>query len=125
MFQVSFIGNVGRDPEQRESQSGAQYTSFSVAVRTRDPDNPEWVHVQVWGKLGEWALRDVQKGSSVWIGGQGDLNRWENRDGEVQVNLSVRADIVRFAGPKPAESGNRNRNRSNSRRPPRSEPEPF
>ena len=129
MFQVSFIGNVGREPERRESQNGSSYTSFSVAVRTRDPENPEWVQVQVWGRLGEWAAEHVQKGSSVWIGGQGDINRWRNSDGEDQANLNVRANICRFAGARPRDvnSHGGGGNRSSQRRAARvtNAPEPF
>ncbi|MBP5810243.1 single-stranded DNA-binding protein, partial [Lactiplantibacillus argentoratensis] len=39
MRQITISGNLGKDPEVRQTQSGMQVANFSLAVRQNRPDD--------------------------------------------------------------------------------------
>ena len=52
---VILVGNVGRDPEIRSTQSGTQVANFSLATNERRRDaNGEWTDHTEWHKLVVW-----------------------------------------------------------------------
>ena len=63
MKKIIITGNVGRDPEVRSDQSGAQFVTFSVGVSVGTKQNPktDWVDISCGGKL-----VDVAKKHSVF-----------------------------------------------------------
>ena len=94
MAKVTIIGNVGRDPEQRYTQSGMMTTSFSVAVnnRRRNPDGSfqdetEWYRVTAFGRLAEVCQQYVTKGSQLYVEGRLRLDRWTGQDGQTVEGL--------------------------------------
>src|SRR5208283_5052427 len=57
---VILIGNLGRDPETRFTNSGTSVTNFSIATTEQFADKAgarqertEWHNIIVWGKQGE------------------------------------------------------------------------
>ena len=105
MAKVSIIGNVGRDPEQRYTQTGTMTTSFSVAVnnRRRLPDGSnqeetEWYRVTAFGRLAEVCQQYVTKGSQLYVEGRLRIDRWTGQDGQARVTPDVVANDVQFIG---------------------------
>ena len=85
---VILIGNLGRDPETRTTQTGTPVTKFSLATsRTwRDQDgtkqsHTEWHNVVVWGKQAEIAAQYLTKGKQVYIEGRNQTSKWEEGRG--------------------------------------------
>ena len=85
---VILIGNLGRDPETRFTNSGSSVTSFSIA--TTEPfadkagtrqERTEWHNIMVWGKQGETCAQYLKKGSSVYIEGRITYREYEAKDG--------------------------------------------
>ncbi|MCL5264855.1 MAG: single-stranded DNA-binding protein [Chloroflexi bacterium] len=98
---VMIIGNVGRDPEMRYTQSGAPVTSFSVAASRRwttpegeQREETEWFNVVTWNKLAETANRYVAKGSKVYIEGRLQTRSWEGQDGQKRYRTEVVANSL-------------------------------
>src|SRR3954470_14737477 len=66
---VILIGNLGRDPETRYTNSGSSVTNFSIATKesfadksgTRQ-DRTDWHNIIVWGKQGEMCAQYLKKG---------------------------------------------------------------
>ena len=74
---VILIGNLGRDPELRYTQSGQAVTNFSVATTEKftgrdgqSQERTEWHRIVVWGKQGENCAQYLSKGRSVYIEGR-------------------------------------------------------
>jgi len=105
-------GNLGRDPEFRQSQGGKSICRFSVASnrRWRAPDGSEheetqWHKVVVWGRQAEQCSQHLTKGSAVLVEGHLNTSRFDDRDGNSRVVTEIVANFVRFLDPK----GSRNR----------------
>lgn len=84
------VGNVGKDPEIRTTQSGIKIASFSVATSRKFKKNGEtteetqWHRIVVFDKqLVEVAERMLQKGTRVYVEGAVVTRSWE-KDGETK-----------------------------------------
>lgn len=113
MYQeLTIVGNLGADPEMRYTQDGKPVTGFSVAVnRTwknaqgQKQDETTWFRVSAWDKLAEICAQYLHKGSQVLVVGEVKGRAYKNNQGEPAMSLEVRANTVRFIGPKVAPSG--------------------
>lgn len=83
-----FIGNLGRDPEVRSTQSGDKCANFTIACtekwKDRNGDQKErttWVPVVIWGPLADVAGKYLRKGSKVFVSGKFTVRKWKSQDG--------------------------------------------
>ncbi|HPC49050.1 MAG TPA: single-stranded DNA-binding protein [Kiritimatiellia bacterium] len=109
---VILMGNLTRDPELRQTPTGAKVAELRLAVsetwRDKSGQSKEvtcFVDVVVWEKLAELCHRYLSKGRPVLVEGRLQLYEWKNQQGETRSKLRVRADTVKFVGPPPARSG--------------------
>jgi single-strand DNA-binding protein len=104
--QTIIVGNVGREPEARALPSGAQVTSFSVAVTRKWKDrqtneqreNTNWYRVSCWGTLAEIAKNFVRKGAQIMVVGTVTANAYTSQDGQSRATLELRADNFQLLG---------------------------
>lgn len=75
---VSLLGNVGKDPEIRTSQSGTQVATFSLATQRKVKENvtTQWHNCVVFGKLAEIVQKYVVKGSKLYVDGTIDYSQY-------------------------------------------------
>ena len=100
------IGNVGRDPELRYTQSGVAVCDFSVAVnrtwtdRTSGQRREEttWFRVSAWRGLAETVSQYVHKGMQIMVTGRVDASAFVGQDGEARASLELTALDVQFLG---------------------------
>ncbi len=85
---VILIGNLGRDPETRYTNSGSSVTNFSIATKESFADKSgnrqertDWHNIIVWGKQGENCAQYLKKGSPVYIEGRISYREYEAKDG--------------------------------------------
>lgn len=108
--QTIIIGNVGKNPETRETQNGNVVCNFSVAVTEKWQQNGErkekttWYRISCWGKLAETCQQYVHKGMKVAVKGTVEARGYTNNAGEVAASLELTAREVIFLGSK--EDGN-------------------
>lgn len=101
---VILVGNLGRDPELRYTQSGQPLTRFSIATNERFKqgddwqERTEWHRVVVWGKQAENCAQYLQKGRSVYIEGRLQTRDWEDKEGNKRQTTEVVAQTVQFLG---------------------------
>ena len=102
---VTLLGNLGRDPEVRSSQDGSKIVSFSVATTEswRDKatgerkDRTEWHRVVVFNpNLSEVCEKYLKKGSKVYLEGQLQTRKWQDKDGVERYTTEV--IVPRFKG---------------------------
>ncbi len=92
---VVVSGNLTRDPELRSLPSGTTVCELGLAVneRNKNPqtneweDRPNYFDVTVWGGMGEWAARSLQKGAGLTVEGR---LRWEQWESEGQKRSKVK-----------------------------------
>lgn len=92
------IGNLGRDPETRQTQSNKSVTNFPVACTTGHGDNKqtEWVKVNCWEKTAEACDKYLKKGSKVYFEGRLQTRSYEDKNGETKYSTEVVAHRVLF-----------------------------
>lgn len=97
---VIVIGNLGRRPELRHTNSGKAVGNFSVAVNEGkgDDQTTEWIPVVVWEKTAEVCHEYLDKGSPVYVEGRWETQKWEDRDGNKRSKVQVVAHKVIFLG---------------------------
>jgi single-strand DNA-binding protein len=103
---VVLLGNLTKDPELRQTPSGAPVTEFRLAVSEtyRDRQTNEqkevtcYVDVVVWNRQAETCKQYLAKGSQVLVEGRLTYDEWKNPQGESRNKLRVRADGVKFLG---------------------------
>ena len=114
--EVFIIGNLTRDPEMKEFQSGSAKCSFSVAVNRSFTDKEgekkeevSFIKVQAWGRLAGTCGRYLSKGSQVLVKGALKQERWETEDGSKRDKTLVSAIAVQFLSTKPKDDGGEER----------------
>lgn len=102
---VTLLGNLGRDPEVRSSQDGSKIVSFSVATTEswkdkstgERKDRTEWHRVVVFNtNLADVCEKYLKKGSKVYLEGQLQTRKWQDKDGIERYTTEV--IIPRFKG---------------------------
>ena len=94
---VILIGNLGRDPEVRKMQNGESVANLRVATSetwndkqsNERKERTEWHTVTVWGKLAEIAEKYLRKGSKVYLEGQLQTRKWQDKDGQDKYTTEV------------------------------------
>jgi single-strand DNA-binding protein len=109
---VILIGNLGRDPELRYTQSGQAVANFSLATTDRfsnregeRQERTEWHRVTVWGKTAENCAQYLNKGRSVYVEGRLQTREWEDKEGQKRRTTEVIAQTVQFLGGRGQSSG--------------------
>lgn len=104
-----FIGNLGADPETRQT-AGGSVTKFRLAVNERRKngdewvDHTEWVRVVCFGKLAENVQKFCQKGKQVYVEGRIQTQKWQDKDGKDQYTTEIIAQEIKFLGGKKEET---------------------
>jgi single-strand DNA-binding protein len=102
---VILVGNLGRDPEIRFTQSGQKIANMSIATseQWRDKssgdrrEKTEWHRVVVFDeKLADIVEKYVKKGSKVYLEGSLQTRKWTGNDGVEKYTTEV--VLQRFSG---------------------------
>ena len=102
---VILLGNLGRDPEIRNTQDGAKIVNLSVATSERWKDRmsgeprerTEWHRVVIFNEnLARIAEQYLRKGSSVYVEGQLQTRKWTDQQGVEKYSTEV--VLGRFRG---------------------------
>jgi single-strand DNA-binding protein len=101
---VVISGNLTRDPDLRQLQSGTSVCSLRIAVNTRRKQGDQWVDkpnyfdVTVWGAQGQNCAQYLSKGRPVAIDGRLEWREWDAKDGTKRQSVDIVADTVQFLG---------------------------
>jgi single-strand DNA-binding protein len=83
---LTLVGNVVSDPQERTTESGAEVTSFRMAINPRKYDrfSSRWVDgesmfftVVCWRQLANNVAGSINKGDPVIVHGKLKLRRWD------------------------------------------------
>ena len=108
--QSMIIGNLGRDPELKETKAGP-VCNFSVATTkkwSKDGEKQEqttWHNITAFGKTAELANSFLKKGSMAYISGETRVDSWEdNETGVKKYKTYIVADKIQFLTGRNAEA---------------------
>lgn len=112
-------GNIGRDPELRQTQGGTQVLTFSLAVsdRKRNPQSGQWEDVTNWipcvvfGNRAESLSKFLSKGMKCAIEGKLRQSSYTDKSGQNRSKIEVIVDEVEFL------NGSKAQNQAQSQQP--------
>ena len=102
---VILVGNLGRDPEVRRTNSGSPVVNLRLATSEswRDKntgerqERTEWHSVVIFNEnLAKVAEQYLKKGSKVYIEGQLQTRKWQDQSGQEKYTTEV--VLQRFRG---------------------------
>lgn len=124
---VILVGNLGRDPELKYTQSGDAVCRLNVGTSrswtnkqtSEKCEKTEWHRVTVWRKQAESCNAYLSKGSQVYIEGRIETTKYQDKNGNDRYSTDVVADTVQFLGGKPGgQSGQGQSNQSDGQQSP-------
>ena len=95
---VILVGNLGADPEVRRTQDGRPIVNLRVATSEtwRDKntgerrEKTEWHRVVIFSEgLAKIAEQYLKKGSKVYLEGQLQTRKWQDKDGQDRYSTEV------------------------------------
>lgn len=95
---VILVGNLGRDPEVRNSADGMKIVQLSVATSEswkdkmsgERKDKTEWHRVVVFNEhLADICEKYLRKGSKVYLEGQLQTRKWTDQQGQEKYTTEV------------------------------------
>lgn len=112
---VMITGNLTRDPEVRNTQSGMSIMRLGVAVndRRKNQQTGEWenyanfIDCVMFGTRAENVARYLRKGSKVAIEGKLRWSSWEDNQGGKRSKIEVVVDDIEFMSRDGGDGGQR------------------
>ena len=102
---VILVGNLGKDPEVRNAQSGLKIVNLTVATSDTWNDKmsgerkeqTEWHRVVIMNdRLGDVAEKYLRKGSKVYLEGKLQTRKWTDQSGQDRYTTEIM--LGRFGG---------------------------
>ncbi len=101
---IIIIGNLTRDPEYKQLNSGQAVCRLSVASNRQFKNKQTgsmvqevcYVDVDVWGAQAESSRQYLEKGRSVLVEGRLKFDTWEDPQGQMRNKHTIVADRVVF-----------------------------
>ena len=102
---VILVGNLGKDPEVRFTNTGNAVANFSIATsevwNDRDgkrQERTEWHNIVVWGKQAEHCGQYLSKGRQVYVEGSIRTRSYDDKTGNKRYVTEVVAQRIQFLG---------------------------
>lgn len=107
---VILAGNIGQDPEIRNTQGGTKITHFTLATSrprysegkvVRDANNnrvqdTEWHRITAFNGLGKTIEEHCEKGMKVLVRGRIHYTKWTDQQGNDRYGCEIIAETVDF-----------------------------
>lgn len=100
---VIIVGNLGKDPEVKSNPIGLMYARLSVATTFARKDETtgqldkktEWHRVVVFGASAKYASQYLHKGSTVYVEGRLQTNKWQDKDGNDRYTTEIMSNDIK------------------------------
>ena len=100
---VILMGNMGADPEMRQTSSGDPVCTLSVATSEKFKNRngelqttTEWHKVVLFRRLAEVANQYLRKGTSAYFEGQLKTRKWTDKNGLERYTTEVEANELKL-----------------------------
>ena len=93
---VILVGNLGTDPEIRQSPNGSVVANLNVATGEAWKDQQgqlqertEWHRVVMFGRTAEIARDYLRKGSKLYLEGRLQTRKWQDKNGQDRYTTEI------------------------------------
>ncbi len=119
---VFLLGNVGKDPEIRATQSGMTIASFTLATADRQKDSAgnwqdktEWHNLVAFQRTAEIVRDYVKKGTQLFIEGKIQQRSWDDKEsGQKRYKTEILVNELSLLGKPGGGEGGGGYSRSSS-----------
>ncbi len=110
MNKVILVGNLARDPELSQTNTGISVCRMTLAVSRRFQNaegerEADFINVVVWRGTGENCHKFLKKGSKCGIIGSLQIRSYDDKEGVKRYSTEVIADEVEFLSTKSGNEG--------------------
>lgn len=107
---TAIMGRLSRGPELRQTTTGKNVASFTIACSrgrkdANGKDLVDWIPVVAWEHTAEFVCKYFEKGSLIAIDGRLQSRSYQDRDGNNRTAIEIVANNVNFAGSKSTGGG--------------------
>ena len=107
---VVLMGRLVSDPELKTTQSGANVTTFRIAVdrsyvKSGEERQADFFDIVAWRYTADFVCKHFRKGSLIAIDGQLQSRTYQAKDGTNRYVVEVIADSASFTGERRDNSG--------------------
>ncbi|MFI5235326.1 MAG: single-stranded DNA-binding protein [Gemmatimonadales bacterium] len=107
---VTLIGNLGADPEVRNTSNGSKVATLSLATGRQwknqsgeKQEKTEWHRVVLWNTkfttLADVAEKYCKKGDKVYVEGSIEYRSWQDREGQTRYTTEINArELILLSG---------------------------
>lgn len=94
----TFIGNMVRDPELRETNSGKSVCNFTLAINFKKGGEEDvmFLPMVAWERGGELINEYVSKGDALYVRGRLQINEWTDKEGNERKTPEVSVNEFKF-----------------------------
>lgn len=116
---IAIMGRLSRDPELRQTTTGKNVASFTIACSrgrkdANGKDLVDWIPVVAWEHTAEFVCKYFEKGSLIAIDGRLQSRTYKDRDGNNRTAIEIVANNANFAGSKSTGGGSNSAPAGNS-----------
>lgn len=93
---VQLIGNLGKDPEVKQTESGRSYAKMTIATNDiytnaqgQKVTDTEWHNLIAWGKTAENMGKILRKGNHVVVRGKLSHSNYQDETGQTRYFSTV------------------------------------
>jgi len=109
---VILIGNLGADPELRQTQGGNCVAQLSIATSETwkdkqtgvQQDKTEWHRVVAFNRLAEIMGEYLRKGSKVYVEGRLQTRKWQDQSGADKYTTEIVANEMQMLDSRSGQS---------------------
>ncbi len=129
MNKVILSGNLTRDPEAGQTNSGISYTRFTIAVQRRFANadgerEADFLNCTAWRQTAEFIAKYFKKGSKIMVVGSIQTRSYDGQDGQRKFATDIIVDEAEFASAR-SDSNTENAGASETPRKPQAKLEPV
>jgi single-strand DNA-binding protein len=101
---ITIIGNLGRNPEMRYTQTGKSVCNMSIGVTEKRRngedflDHTEWFTIVCFGKIADNVVRFLKKGRQVYVDGKIQNKKWKDKNGIQRTSYEIIVNQILFLG---------------------------
>ena len=103
---VILVGNLGRDPEVKNLESGVKMARFTLATNETYTDRTsgerkdltEWHSIVCWRNLAEIAEKYLNKGKQIYLEGRLRTRKWTDQNNVERYTTEILADTIQMLG---------------------------
>lgn len=108
---VILVGNLGADPDIRQSGNGNVVANLNIATGEAWKDQQgqlqertEWHRVCMFGRTAEIARDYLRKGSKLYLEGKLQTRKWQDKNGQDRYTTEIVASEFQMLDRRPGES---------------------